>query len=73
MGKKFELKLVDFGFSSKVEKGSYNTTNIGTPGYQCPEIILGQEYDSRKADVFALGVIIYVFIKGSPPFRVANI
>jgi len=38
----------------------------------CPELVMKKNYDARKADVFALGVVIFVFIKGSPPFEKAR-
>lgn len=38
----------------------------------CPELVMKKKYDAKKADVFALGVIMFVFVKGSPPFEVAD-
>jgi hypothetical protein len=32
---------------------------IGTAGYTCPEINEKKTYDGKKADVFALGVIMF--------------
>ncbi len=34
--------------------------------------MMRKKYDAKKADVFALGVVLFVFIKGSPPFEVAK-
>lgn len=35
----------------------------------CKEILLGQPYDPKKADVWAVGVIFFIFLTGNMPFR----
>jgi serine/threonine protein kinase len=52
------FKVSDFGYSSS--KGFYPMKDfIGTAGYTCPEINEKKTYDGKKADVFALGVIMF--------------
>lgn len=46
---------------------------MGTERYMCPELIMKKKYDGKKADVFALGVILFVSMKGQPPFEKADI
>jgi serine/threonine protein kinase len=41
---------------------------VGTPDYLAPEVILGRGH-GREVDWWALGVIIYEFITGIPPFN----
>jgi len=41
---------------------------IGTPDYIAPEIILGHEHD-QAVDWWSLGVMMYEFICGVPPFN----
>lgn len=33
-----------------------------------PEIISGESYDAFKADIFSLGVLLFIMIMGKPPF-----
>ncbi len=40
---------------------------MGTPGFMAPEQALGETIDER-ADVFALGAILYTLLAGTPPY-----
>lgn len=42
-------------------------TKLGTEGYKPPEMELGK-YTGLQADLFAIGVILFVMYSGSPPF-----
>ena len=72
VGNDFGLKLIDFGFSQKLNKNSNNIifTNEGSDRYSAPEIkkanITG--YDGIKSDIFSLGVLLFVITLGRFPF-----
>lgn len=59
------IKLTDFGFSKIINISAF--TQCGTPEYLAPEVILGQPYD-HTIDYWALGVITFEMITGTPPF-----
>jgi len=46
---------------------------LGTERYMCPELVMKKKYDGKKADIFSIGVILFVFMKGQPPFEKADI
>jgi Flp pilus assembly protein TadD len=73
------VKLLDFGLARYVAAEAPTTEFptdlhtsegivLGTPPYMAPEQGLGLEIDAR-ADLFALGVILYQMISGKLPFR----
>ncbi len=62
------LKLGDFGISKQVETlNANNQTACGTPYFMAPEVCHGKPYDS-KADVWAVGVILYELVTLKKPF-----
>merc|ERR1712129_12362 len=55
----------------RVARPNSLTTQCGTPGYVAPEILEGNPYDS-KADMWSIGVILYILLGGYPPFIEKN-
>ncbi|XP_050301981.1 uncharacterized protein LOC126740116 isoform X2 [Anthonomus grandis grandis] len=64
----FNIKLADFGFSNQFTEGNLLTTFCGSPPYAAPELFQGLKYDGPKADIWSLGVVVYVLVCGSLPF-----
>ncbi|HEY4214407.1 MAG TPA: HEAT repeat domain-containing protein [Steroidobacteraceae bacterium] len=65
------LKIVDFGVAAAHREGDTQLTKtgyvIGSPKYMAPEQILGKKVDER-ADIYALGVMLYEMVTGVPPY-----
>jgi hypothetical protein len=64
---KGDLNIADFGWSVHAPN-SRRKTLCGTLDYLPPEMVEGKEHDS-KVDVWSLGVLMYEFLTGSPPFE----
>lgn len=69
------LKILDFGLAridTPLQLPAAATTApgmlIGTPAYMAPEQLNGQPID-RRADLFALGVLLYEYACGAHPFE----
>ncbi|MEJ2746545.1 MAG: serine/threonine-protein kinase, partial [Anaerolineae bacterium] len=64
------VKLTDFGLvhASEGSRLTQTGTTMGTPSYMSPEQTRGTEVDGR-ADLYALGVMVYEFITGRVPFQ----
>ncbi|KAF9899971.1 hypothetical protein EC991_008054, partial [Linnemannia zychae] len=65
-----KVKLTDFGLAKVIDLDSpLLTTRCGSEDYAAPEIILGQPYDGREADIWSLGVVLYALLVGFLPFN----
>lgn len=63
--------MSDFGLSTlpqSVGTQAILNTACGTPHYVSPEIIQRKGYTGAPADIWSLGVILYVMLSGSLPF-----
>ena len=63
-------KLIDFGFSSKCGEKLKNF--CGTPPYMSPEIAARVPYYGEPADMWALGILLYMMLFGKFPFRATS-
>lgn len=72
IGDNFEIKLCDFGVSSPIfdENGKIlQNGRVGTEKYMAPEVNKNiKNYDGEKADIFSLGVILFLLKNYSMPF-----
>ena len=73
------IKLADFGFSRSDNIDSLRSI-AGTANYIAPEIRAlakstggsASSYDGRPADLFSVGVILFLLVKGTFPFLNAD-
>jgi eukaryotic-like serine/threonine-protein kinase len=77
-----ETLVVDWGLAKRIDAGEEHTTSldgggapsqtavgaiVGTPGFMAPEQAAGLPIDER-ADLFALGALLYYLLAGAPPY-----
>jgi serine/threonine protein kinase len=72
-----EVKLTDFGIavpavSLDMETPTGEYALLGTPAFMAPEQLSGGSVDGR-ADVYALGCLVYELLTGQPLFRATNL
>src|SRR4051812_13189589 len=66
--------VADFGIAlaaAKSEGGARMTEtgmSLGTPHYMAPEQAMGDREITPRADIYALGVMLYEMLTGEPPF-----
>jgi serine/threonine-protein kinase len=69
------IKVLDFGISKVVDResgdGAVTRTKavIGSPSYMSPEHMLSARDVDGRADIWALGVVLYEMLAGRVPFR----
>jgi len=75
----FQIKLIDFGLSKRLERGRVKTGFVGTVGFMAPEVANSQyrgherDFATTATDLFSLGVIIYMLVSGGlEPFWDGN-
>ncbi|MEM9072363.1 MAG: protein kinase [Myxococcota bacterium] len=72
------VKVLDFGISkvksAEAEQVRMTRTGqlVGTPLYMSPEQARGETDVDHRADIYALGVMLYEMLVGRPPFEGGN-
>jgi len=72
LGSRDRAKLIDFGISRfTATAGQQAPAGIlmGTPEYMAPEQVIQPESADGRADIYALGVLIYEMLSGRCPFE----
>jgi len=73
-GENNKVVIIDFGFVTdtkgvgQLQGTGYHKKRCGTPGYMAPELLKGDIYKGTDVDLFALAVILFIMVTGSPPF-----
>ncbi|GAB3846348.1 protein kinase domain-containing protein [Nesterenkonia populi] len=61
------IKLADFGLARAATHHSGTSTLMGTVAYIAPELLSGEGADER-ADIYALGILLYEMLTGGQPY-----
>ena len=64
--------IADFEFAKQAKDDHSLDTMCGTPGYVAPEILRKERYGT-KADMWSMGVIVFILMGGYPPFHSDNL
>ena len=59
----YQIKVIDFGLATSLNKLRNNYSACGTPGFLAPELLRCKRYDHR-VDVFGAGCIVYSLLTG---------
>lgn len=70
LGLRGEIKIADFGWSVHAPS-SRRKTLCGTLDYLPPEMVENRSHD-EKVDHWTIGILMYEFLVGSPPFETQN-
>jgi protein-serine/threonine kinase len=61
--------VTDLGLCRKIDpEHPMLSTRCGSEDYVPPELLMGQEYDGRQTDSWAVGVLLYAMMEGRLPF-----
>jgi len=68
LGRDGHVVVTDFGLAKEgLHDNARTETRAGTPEYLAPEVIKGEKY-TKSVDWWAVGILVYEMLTGSPPF-----
>lgn len=71
ISRRAEVKLADFGIASDENEDSDKTqtgVTLGTPAYMPPEQFENSSAVDNRADIYALGIMLYEMVTGTKPY-----
>jgi tRNA A-37 threonylcarbamoyl transferase component Bud32 len=73
-GETLIVKVGDFGLARLADAAGFTGSGVavGTPAYMSPEQCQGREVDHRS-DIYSLGIVLYEFAAGRPPFTAKSL
>jgi len=67
-----DLKLIDFGLSTKYKEGELLNQHCGTIVYAAPEVLDYKSYHGMLVDVWSCGIVLFGMLSGFLPFGESN-
>ena len=76
-GEPSKVKVLDFG-AARFDRGASHAATasgvvLGTPGYMAPEQVRDERPVDRRADIFALGCVLFEVVTGQPAFSAQHV
>ncbi|TMW58184.1 hypothetical protein Poli38472_011772 [Pythium oligandrum] len=68
----YHVKVCDFGLSTFTTKNQLSSGRVGKAYYMAPEVVIGDAYDAKLADIWSLGISLFILLTGSPLYQVAS-
>jgi serine/threonine protein kinase len=65
-----QWKIADFGLSTDTTTKCHD--RVGKAYYMAPEVVRQEQYDPMAADVWSLGIILFILLTGSPMVPLAS-
>src|SRR5262249_32844217 len=66
-------KITDFGIAKLEASARVTHGSVGTPAYMAPEQVTGEDNIDLRADLYALGAMLYEMLTGELPWKGATI
>jgi len=63
------IKIIDFGLAQRFTPDQKFNDKVGKVGYMAPEVYAKQYYSPEKADIWCLGVMLFMMLVGAPPYE----
>lgn len=77
ISKNMNVKLSDFGFArtciDETGVALMSKTFCGSAAYAAPEVVSGKAYIPKSADLWSLGVVLFIMLNGTMPFDEKNL
>ena len=72
---KLNVKIIDYGLSKIIDFSSITSTGtqIGSPLYMSPEQLKDSKHIDYRADIYALGIILYEMLTKNIPYKAATL
>ena len=69
------VKIIDYGLSKIIDFSSITSTGtqIGSPLYMSPEQLKDSKHIDYRADIYALGIILYEMLTKNIPYKASTL